>query len=154
MPEAETEIGTTELLADAFDWFTEVLQESVRIMTTKDGVCHTGSRHLPLRRSRPSIRSGVLCVHAVRRLLKGRGGRGLSMYSEFEQSNVAIILKAMILQGDDGEWEVLNAQHAKCAPIVRLYGSAHHLEQLEALESRMRSNIVGGHAISDGVASA
>jgi hypothetical protein len=40
MPEAE--IDTTQLLVEAFEWFTEVLQESVRIMTTQDGVYHTG----------------------------------------------------------------------------------------------------------------
>lgn len=60
------------------------------------------------------------------------------MYSEFERMNVGIILAAMVLQADDEEWDVLEAQHAKGAPIVQQYGSIDHLRQLAGLESRMR----------------
>lgn len=74
------------------------------------------------------------------------------MCSDFERENVGIILDAMILQGDDGEWDVLEAQHAKCAPIVRLYGRSHHLEQLDALETRMQSRLHGNPAIQAGAA--
>ncbi|TAV48382.1 hypothetical protein ELI30_08740 [Rhizobium leguminosarum] len=42
MSESEPEIDTNQLLADAFDWFNEVLEESVRIMTAQEGVDLTG----------------------------------------------------------------------------------------------------------------
>ncbi|MGL4092052.1 hypothetical protein [uncultured Agrobacterium sp.] len=76
------------------------------------------------------------------------------MHSEFERTDVAIILRAMILQADDGEWGVLKAQHEKCAPIVRLYGTSDHLEQLGTLENRMQIYVAEGRAILAGEASA
>lgn len=60
-----------------------------------------------------------------------------SVELNFDQENVGIILKAMLLQADDREWAALEAQHAKCAPLVRRYGEPQHLDGLAALERRM-----------------
>lgn len=42
MSEDEIAVDTNQLLADAFEAFTEALEESVRIMTAQDGIYHTG----------------------------------------------------------------------------------------------------------------
>lgn len=60
------------------------------------------------------------------------------MHIDFDRDNVGDILRAMLLQAGDQDWEVLREQHAKCAPIVRRFGGPEHLEGLIALESRMQ----------------
>ncbi|MBX5012397.1 hypothetical protein HJB67_20885 [Rhizobium lentis] len=42
MSDNEPEVDTRQLLADAFGWFTEVLEESVLIMTAQEGIYLTG----------------------------------------------------------------------------------------------------------------
>lgn len=64
-----------------------------------------------------------------------------SVELNFDQENVDIILKAMLLQADDREWAALEAQHAKCAPLVRRYGEPQHLDGLAALERRMEHRL-------------
>lgn len=55
----------------------------------------------------------------------------------FDEIHVRAILDAMLDQWNIGNRDALPAQHKKCAPIVRRYGSQTDLEELTALEEKL-----------------
>lgn len=82
--------------------------------------------------SEPTIPSGV------RQVLGNTQGPDLSGPGLYDHQFVDDILGAMLDQWDFGSRNALPAQHLKCAPIVRQFGTEKSVETLGLLECKMR----------------